>query len=341
MLKYKSNILHCEYLPYMGETLYVRGIPLTEIFILDKDNPYKKILDQRLSKSLSDGDIVYFSKTSSTPRDKFKEYCEQKGLNIIRTNRIEYANTIILNENDLKDIVNKSSFTYSIFKMNEEISNLISTKQVKLKYLPVVADIKKYSHLAIETSKWTNITVTGNKIYQALRNNIVEHIDNVIIPQPSYISTYQTVVAAFNGGGKILLDQEITNEYNENDISLENYKQLVSMCEDVTNHKLVAGVIANCNPERNSVAISLILQRIQRQAWELRSTVPLIKNLYSNFETYPIRSSVNRLLEFLLSKRKGVFSETEKEILKESILFEMRKLIHNSPYIDVDIEIKN
>lgn len=292
------------------------------ILILEKsDQVTQERINEFDGNKLISGEKVYFCKSSLTPRNKIKIYCEDNNIILNKTNRMELAKSIVFNREDLIELLKDKKDDLLIFEDKNS-----------LKEMP---NVNFDQYMKDDLLKQDNKHVIPSHLYDELTPIFLKakQIKGVRSPDIKTEAFYSTFIYAWNNPNiRIIYDQSIIQDMNVQMIDPETYMGLRQILgsNTVGNNTIGTEILTNCNPEENRVALVLLFSEYWNNIKGLKQKIKGLNNIIEYFNEYSgfWNSQVN--LE-LLYKQKPVLNENETKIL-ELFLQEKLKQYWKIPY---------
>ena len=262
---------------------------------------------------LNSEDVVYFAKSSLTPRSRIKEYCEENNITLNKTNRVENANTFVFNFEDIKEIKNEKFKEYWVVPAKQAPFNVQTT---------ISGDCILY--VAVNPGSYSNYPPGVDlKLKQFPVVKAIE-LDSVKLE-----FTYRTFkVFLDKPNAKIVYDQTILNNINNQNIDYDMYLNLRSTLQasEEGNSTIGAGIIGNCNPEDNKIPLVLLMAENWDKIKSLKQTNFTSRALVEYYKGYSFYNGWKSVLTDLLNDLKGKdISDDHKRILELFLIEQIKK----------------
>lgn len=268
--------------------------------------------DKFENSELTKEDVVFFCPSSLAPRDKVKGHFLKQGFGLNVTNRLKYANTFVLNHEDIKSLLGITFIPCRIVPVGDFPIKLNPTgKKMEGSTLQKVyisqAEIDKFSPRLDKLNSYPS----GEAM----------EIGN--IKQFSFIKTLSTFYRS--PSSKIVYDQTILKIVNEQILDINMYENLSSMLMSSDDNKLIGTeIISNCNPEENKVALVLLMIENWEKIKVLKNTHVGFRALVEYYKTYNFwsdwRTNFNQMISEISKKSiRGYEVEMIENFLKKKV----------------------
>jgi hypothetical protein len=289
--------------------------------------------EKHISNKITDNDIIYFTKTSKIPRFKYKEFIENSKLNVSKTNRIEYATTLITNLSNIKDnfYEAKPQLPKHCIIPFEDIKQHCDKKFIN--YVgDVLVDITEYGVsfplTQYQLSKYKTVypIVVKQKGHGADKNN---DILNTFIFLCNILQTH-----------KIIFDETLNENINEGVvIDDEMYTNIVNMLssKDKENVSLAMELISNSDFKQSKLYITLILNEFIDKFKKVEQT-PNFLNCLGYFKQHLYFVKWDEMVKMLLNNNNPPEDELK---IKNYIIRRLNESLENKFKInDINISIR-
>lgn len=292
-----------------------------DLLIIKSELDRKINLESLLSftNNLEEKDVVYFCKSSITPRSKLKDYYDRNNFVLNKTNRIEYANTFVLNKEDVITLKNSKEHEYW------EITDIDIFERLKIFSIPLGFD-KIYLNRDV---KEQISFIHGKNWHNGIHPINLVPFNNKYASLIDILEVYVTNPKKY----KIIYDQTISQNLNTFKLDLDMFKHLDSMLSSTSgdDHNLAAGIISNCDREENKIQILLLLNKFYHVLSPLRQSNLDIKLLMEYFKSYAINLNWEDFLRKILILQ---FNDETKIIFDEYML---RHIQFNYKHLPIQI----
>lgn len=207
----------------------------------------KKNHDEWINNNLCNGDVVYFCKSSLVHRDKAEEYFKNKGVSYHKTNRINLANTFVINENEFKYFKTKLvAIPSSLFKSVKYNGDVVDSNFVSTNYF-FESENPETLWNNFPTNPYKNLTMWRGE--PASRNFF------------EFISAWNDLPNRDNI--KIVLDSTIIKTINNNNIDLNQYLFLSELLNSKSkdDKNIAVEIVSNANPETEKIFILMLMYK--------------------------------------------------------------------------------
>jgi len=328
--KYQNNLLQIEY-QNNGYALKLQVKDtwgwIDHYYIKDElvnEFPLTELMKHR-SNSLDENDKVYFTKSSSIPRYKLKEFLDLTKTNLNRTNRIEQATAYIASINAFKELIygfNEDKYnTYYVIPADDiqpHAARGYKTEVIQRKLETVLlkeSDIKHFS--ALKSEKYPKITIIPHDTRWggAKMNQAVESFVYLAKKPNTKIIFDETLIEMCNSG--VVIDEEI-------------YENLSSMLnsDNKENISLAMEIISNSDFIQSKIYILLLLNEYQME-FKLVDKTTNYKSLLNYFSSYNEIISRNWETFADVMIRKHCSSDEEKAAIKKYMLSRLNEHMKN------------
>lgn len=330
MHKHQNNILQLEYQGngyalklqqkdswgwidhYYIKSELVNAFPLSELM-------------KHKSNALDEKDKVYFTKSSSIPRYKLKEFLELTKTELNRTNRIDQATAYIISINAFKELIYGFSEdrynTYYVIPVDDihpYAARGYKTEVTQRKLETVLlrdSDIKNFSSL--KTEKYPKITIIPHDTRWggAKLNQVVESFIYLSKKQNTKIIFDETLIELCNSG--VVIDEEI----------YENISSMLNS-DNKENISLAMEIISNSDFIQSKIYILLLLNEFQME-FKMVDKTTNYKSLLNYFSSYSDIISKNWETFADEMIRKHCSTDEEKSAMKKYILSRLNEHMKN------------
>ncbi len=250
-------------------------------------------LEKSLANKLLDSDRVYFTKSSIIPKYKLKE------LNIDKTNRINYANTLVLNLNRIKNSLYSGEEYYKIPAV--DLSMSLKKGFVYLNKKNFNQGIYGYNGPPFNENIYPIVRLLEKYGERSFKGKVQTDFE-----------TYQLITdpERFNKV-KLVFDESLFKEVNANtSIDEEVYGQLRNMflSEDKANCQLAMEMMANSDYEESKWYILFLLNEFW-YGGTMENKTPNFMSMLESFKKYSFKK--------MDDSRNGKWFSFVNEIIKE------------------------
>jgi hypothetical protein len=286
-------------------------------------------LEKSKSNTLLATDKVYFNKSSTIPRYKLKDFLERSKIELNRTNRIDYADTLVIGINTYKTLIYDRSTTqkYLVIPINDAV-NYVSQKASFIND----AKNKGITEVLLRESSADNLNISKNK-YPSVN---IRCIDNRWGGAKDSDIVESFVYLANNKNKKIIFDETLVEACNADTIiDLEMYETLRTMFgssskENNENIKLGIEIMSNSDFINSKLFILLLLNEFTNEIRRQPKT-PNFQNLL-NYFVGDSNDAMSNSWEVFSDKliKKICKNEDEVNIVKNYVLNSLNKMLKNS-----------
>lgn len=310
----KANDVTSINVPYNQKEAYA-WLNTSRPFAILEEEIDETILDQFESTKLSDKDVVYFAKSSLTPRSRIKEYSEENNITLNKTSRVEYADAFVFNYEDVKDIKNDKFLEYYVVPYNQipfKVSNNGNAEGLNKDSIIYVSAHTRYypPNVIVELEKFPKIRAIK---LDSTKKDFTYRTFKVFLTKPE---------------AKIVYDQTILKDINVQNIDLNMYLSLRSTLQASGSENAVigAGILGNCNPEDNKIPLVLLLAENWNRIKSHKQSNFTFRALIEYYTDYPFYNGWKYVLEKLLSDIKGqTLSDDHMKILELFLIQQIKK----------------
>jgi len=240
------------------------------------DDAYTEIYDLNTNYTKSDDDILYIYPGCTVPRyklkDRFKTTIKPSNANIVfmPTTITKVANKDLLEVepcnkipiNKMIDFLSWNNFTHLVDKLkmltaSNNLSHIYINHGTTLGLVDQSYNLKYKFAEVIESSSWRIRKLIGN---DTSYNNFYTEV--VTIPFGSKLRNVKS-------NAKFYLESEILKYINEDSIAIDydkyNELRMLGNSEDVDNHRMLMQLVANCNYEKSTAYILMLLKEFGKE----------------------------------------------------------------------------
>lgn len=299
-----SLLLELDYRPWSnGKKYYGRKKCVLDVGVLINEQMFK---DYPKTNSITSSDIVYFGKNSDVPRYKLEEYAKAKNITINKTNRVEYANTFILNLEEMMKVVYghhptthsyyvipKSDFHHIQWNVVDDLKEKGYDQAIVSKKIISEHNIQDFNSYPVKNFKSFWVSGKTNKIYGQEQKQIdtYEIIHN-------YFVKHQKLP-------KLVFDKTIIQDMSSKlgDTIDENmYSSLKTMFEsnDQHNWNLATDIVCNSDYEKSKLYILFLIYEFSSK-FTTNANSNAFNKAFSDVKNSFYRTSMEEFINNLLS----------------------------------------
>ncbi len=260
--------------------------------VLFKDEllPIELFQNHPKDNSISSDDTVYFGKNSIVPRYKLDEYAKSKNITINKTNRVEYANTFVVNLRTLLKIYEDHDFKeyYYVPKDKPRSFSIRDVNKINSTY-PIIFDKEYVKHYNLPG--WEEFEIRkGKEFYLNNKSGNIQGDKQRDADTYNLINNYYT---KHNKLPKLVFDETLMADLTKslgNVIDHSSYENLRNMFESNSrdNWNLATEIMCNSDWERSKLYILFLMNEFYSR---FNNTNNINYNaLYSYFT--PLRESI-------------------------------------------------
>jgi hypothetical protein len=329
--KHKFFGVHLNY--GSNKIIYSNAYSTPDEYILTNDiyNIPLSEFEKHKTNQISSTDKVYFTKSSTIPRYKLKEYCDNNSLEIDKTNRKEYADVYVVGLNLIKELIYDKSNYIQYYQIPIHDLDILdrSTKAELKRHGWAGGDVLfkkeddlqkrlKNSNSSILLDKYPIITLLP--IYKHHGSGKVNDVIDTFIYLTDRLNTH-----------KLVFDETLISLCNA-DFFIDNeiYNNLCNMLssEDKENNKLALEIMCNSNYESSKVYLLLLFNEFANKI--NKEKTPNTQYLLNYFSKY--YNIMNTNWEVFVNKMFGDYSKDENatSIIKDYIIKRLNEQFKNN-----------
>ena len=290
---------------------------------------------------ITDKDRVYFTKTSTIPRYKIKEYLDVNKINLNKTNRIAYGDTHVIGFNAMKDILfsNKKIYYSSKYKIPIEALLKFDLDQDVKEFIKLYPTVE-YALLQ-EPYHYSSLTHPFDlSQFESYEYSLIgpSHGDSKVIDNIELFNYYVNIGL---DNIKLVFDETLLEACNKGTIIdkdvYENIKAMLNS-NDRSNHELAIEIISNSDYIESKFYILFLLCSYWKYPLAGVTKTTNFISCLKYFEKYKVfyQHGWQKLTSELYTKE--CKTEKEHEIVKQFIL---EKINAGLTYKGSSFKIKN
>lgn len=302
----------------------------THYYIIEelvKALPLEEILKHKLNK-LDPKNKVYFTKSSTIPRYKLKDYLEQNKIEINKTNRIAFADTYVVGLNTYKTFIyNKpdSSSKYFVVPVNDLVpyadrgfKTKASSRNLETVLIPYYLKDNNHSFVGLSNYPTVHIAYVSNEWGAAKVKDILESF--------VYIANKPTIP-------KLVFDETLLEDCNSGIVIDEDiYDNLRGMLsgKNTDNISMAMEIMSNSEYETSKVYLLMLLNEFGNTSLKRVAKTTNYQSLLNYFIEYrdTMGNTWERFSDHMLSK--VCKTDIDIELIRKYILDRFNNFLRNS-----------